>query len=147
MIAFAGLVTPVFDTPGRWRYSMPNTRGAAEVKVECITPILRVNNLAASLRFYVDVLGFKVNWGGEHESTFASVSRDGRSIMLAQGEQGHPGTWLWIGVEDIEPLFADLIAKGVKIVEKPTNYPWAYEMKIEDPDGHVLRLGSEPKEQ
>lgn len=125
---------------------MPNTRGMAKVRVECITPILRVNNLAASLCFYVDVLGFKVNWGGENESTFASISRDGRSIMLAQGEQGHPGTWLWIGVEDIEPLFADLIAKGVKIVQKPTNYPWAYEMKIEDPDGHVLRLGSEPKE-
>ena len=93
----------------------------------------------------MDVLGFKVNWGGEAESTFASVSRDGRSIMLAQGEQGHPGTWLWIGVEDIEPLFAEYSANGVKIRERPTNYPWAYEMKIEDPDGHVLRFGSEPK--
>ena len=113
--------------------------------VECITPILRVNSVAASIRFYVDALGFRVDWGGEDGSTFASVSRDGRSIMLSQGEQGHSGTWLWIGVEDIEPLFADLSAKSVKIVEKPTNYPWAYEMKIEDPDGHVLRFGSEPK--
>jgi hypothetical protein len=93
----------------------------------------------------VNVLGFKVNWGGEAESTFASVSRDGRAIMLAQGEQGHPGTWLWIGVEDIVPLFVEYSAKGVKIRERPTNYPWAYEMKIEDPEGHVLRFGSEPK--
>ncbi|HWY57656.1 MAG TPA: glyoxalase superfamily protein [Terriglobales bacterium] len=118
---------------------------AGKIRVECITPILRVNNLAASIRFYVDVLGFKVNWGGEEESTFASVCRDGRSIMLSQGEQGHPGTWMWIGVEDIEPLFAEYSAKGAKILEKPTNYPWAYEMKIEDPDGHVLRFGSEPQ--
>ena len=118
---------------------------AARIGVECIIPILRVNSLAASIRFYVNVLGFKVNWGGEAESTFASVSRDGRAIMLAQGEQGHPGTWLWIGVEDIVPLFVEYSAKGVKIREKPTNYPWAYEMKIEDPDGHVLRFGSEPK--
>jgi catechol 2,3-dioxygenase-like lactoylglutathione lyase family enzyme len=115
------------------------------IAVEWIIPILRVSSVAASIGFYVDALGFRVDWGGEDGSTFASVSRDHRSIMLSQGEQGHPGTWLWIGVEDIEPLFADLSAKGVKIVEKPTNYPWAYEMKIEDPDGHVLRFGSEPK--
>jgi catechol 2,3-dioxygenase-like lactoylglutathione lyase family enzyme len=115
------------------------------VGVECIIPILRVSNLQTSIRFYVDVLGFKVDWGGEEDSTFASVSRDRRAIMLAQGEQGHAGTWLWIGVEDIEPLFADYAAKGVKFREQPTNYPWAYEMKIEDPDGHVLRFGSDPK--
>jgi catechol 2,3-dioxygenase-like lactoylglutathione lyase family enzyme len=124
---------------------MPGSKSVANIRVECITPILRVNNLAASIRFYVDVLGFEVNWGGENESTFASISRDGRTIMLAQGEQGHPGTWLWIGVEDIEPLFANLVAKEVKIVEKPTNYPWAYEMKIEDPDWHIVRFGSDPK--
>ena len=96
---------------------------AKRIGVECIIPILRVNSVAASIRFYVDVLGFKVNWGGEAESTFASVSRDGRSIMLAQGEQGHPGTWLWIGVEDIEPLFTEYKTKGVKFREPPTNYP------------------------
>jgi len=118
---------------------------AAKVGFECVIPILRVNNLAASIRYYVDVLGFKVDWGGEVESSFASVSRDGRAIMLAQGEQGQPGTWLWIGVEDIEPLFAEYKATSVKFREQPTNYPWAYEMKIEDPDGHVLRFGSDTK--
>jgi catechol 2,3-dioxygenase-like lactoylglutathione lyase family enzyme len=119
--------------------------GAPTVGVECITPILMVNSLASSIRYYVDVLGFKVDWGGEDQSTFASVSRDRRAIMLCQGEQGQPGTWLWIGVEDIELLCTEFKAKGVKFREPPTNYPWAYEMKIEDPDGHVLRFGSEPK--
>jgi len=113
--------------------------------VECIIPILRVESVAASIRFYVDVLGFKVDWGGEHESTFASVSRDHRAIMLCEGDQGQPGTWIWIGVEDIEPLFAEYKTKGAKFREQPTNYPWAYEMKIEDPDGHVLRFGSDSR--
>jgi catechol 2,3-dioxygenase-like lactoylglutathione lyase family enzyme len=117
---------------------------AAKVGFECVIPILRVNSLTVSVGYYVDVLGFKVDWGGEVDSTFASVSRDGRPIMLSQGEQGQPGSWLWIGVEDIEPLFAEYRAKGVKFREQPTNYPWAYEMKIEDPDGHVLRFGSDP---
>jgi catechol 2,3-dioxygenase-like lactoylglutathione lyase family enzyme len=119
--------------------------GTTAVMVECIIPILRVESVAASIRFYVDVLGFKVDWGGEHESTFASVSRDHRAIMLCEGDQGQPGTWIWIGVEDIEPLFAEYETKGAKFREQPTNYPWAYEMKSEDPDGHVLRFGSDSR--
>jgi predicted lactoylglutathione lyase len=118
---------------------------AATIGVECIIPILRVNSVPASIRYYVDVLGFKVDWGGGDESSMASVSRDGQAIMLSQGEQGQPGTWIWIGVEAIEPLFTEYSAKGAKFREQPTNYPWAYEMKIEDPDGHVLRFGSDPK--
>ncbi len=124
---------------------MSDSKPEAAIGVECIIPILRVNNVAASIRYYVDVLGFKVNWGGEAESKFASVSCDGRAIMLSQGEHGHAGMWLWIGVEDIEPLFAEYSARGVKFREKPTNYPWAYEMRIEDPDGHVLCFGSDPR--
>ena len=112
------------------------------VGVECIIPILRVKSLQASISFYVDVLRFKVDWS---TATMASVSRDGRAIMLCEGDQGQPGTWIWIGVEDIEPLFHELATKGMTIRQGPTNYRFAYEMRIEDPDGHVLRFGSEPK--
>jgi hypothetical protein len=28
----------------------------------------------------------------------------------------------------------------------PTNYSWAYEMVVADPDGHALRIGSDPKD-
>jgi hypothetical protein len=33
----------------------------------------------------------------------------------------------------------------VNILLPPTNFPWALEMQVEDPDGNVLRIGSEPK--
>jgi predicted enzyme related to lactoylglutathione lyase len=68
-----------------------------------------------------------------------------RSIMLCQSDQGRPGTWIWIGVEDVDPLFEDYLTRGATIRQRPINYPWAYEMQIEDPDGHVLRFGSEPR--
>ena len=29
---------------------------------------------------------------------------------------------------------------------EPTNFSYALEMHIEDPDGHVLRLGTDPEE-
>ena len=110
---------------------------------EGITPILRVQSLAASLDYYVKVLGFKVDW--QSPGIMAGISRDRCSIMLCEGDQGNPGTWVWIGVEDVEPLFEEYTAKGAKIRHPPTNYPWAYEMQIEDPDQHVLRFGSDQK--
>jgi uncharacterized glyoxalase superfamily protein PhnB len=125
--------------------SSRNARGAGTSVVECITPILRVGSLPVSLQFYVEVLGFAPDWGHEGASEMASVSRDGHSIMLCQGEQGHAGTWIWIGVEDIDPLFERYSRAGVTFRQTPANYPWAYEMQIEDPDGHVLRFGSEPR--
>ena len=111
---------------------------------ECVNPIFPVENLKVSLDYYVGVLGFKVDW---HEpGIMASVSRGRGCIMLCEGDQGHPGTWVWIGVEDAEALFQEYSAKGAKIRNPPTNYAWAYEMQVEDLDGNVLRLGSDTKE-
>jgi catechol 2,3-dioxygenase-like lactoylglutathione lyase family enzyme len=125
---------------------MPSDRQAAPAAVvECIIPILRVASLPASLAYYVRVLGFRLDWGGEAGAVMASVSRDGRSIMLCEGDQGQPGTWVWIGVEDVAPLFEQFRSGGARIRRPPANYPWAYEMQIDDPDGHVLRFGSEPR--
>jgi hypothetical protein len=74
-----------------------------------------------------------------------SVSRDGKPIMICEGAQGQPGTWLWVGVEDAEALFSEFSAKGARVRSPPQNFDWAYEFQIEDPDGHVLRFGSESK--
>lgn len=114
----------------------------ASARVECVTPILRVRDLQVSLEHYVNVLGFGVDWEVPH---MASVSRDGCGIMLCQGAQGQPGTWLWIGVSDADLVHTELRAKGATVRLAPTNYEWSYEMHVEDPDGHVLRFGSEPK--
>ena len=111
--------------------------------VERIEPILNVTDLDRSLAFYVDVLGFKV---GFRQEGFAGIGRDGRSLYLCQGGQGHPGTWVWVGVEDVRSFYEEIRTKGVKVRHAPQNYPWALEMKLEDPDGHVLRIGSEPLE-
>jgi predicted enzyme related to lactoylglutathione lyase len=111
------------------------------VRFEGSQPILRVENMDASLRFYCGVLGFEKDWGSDD---FASVSRDQASIYLCQQDQGRGGAWIWVGVEDVRPLYEEYQGSGVKIVMPPTNFPWALEMQIEDPDGNVLRLGSEP---
>jgi len=109
---------------------------------EGVTPVLRVESVNASIDYYVGVLGFHLNWG--YGGPFASVSRDKCAIFLSEGDQGHPGAWVWIGVNDAAALEAEYRAQGAKIRHPPTNYPWAYEMQVEDLDGNVLRFGSDP---
>ncbi len=106
-------------------------------------PILRVENMKVALRFYERTLGFaNASWGTDD---FTSVTRDQAAIYLCQGGQGRGRAWVWIGAEDVEKLHEEFKASGVKVRLPPTNFPWAVEMQIEDPDGNVLRLGSEPK--
>ena len=106
------------------------------------SPILRVRDLEASLRYFHDVLGFTIDW--KDPTQFASVSRGDANVMLCVGDQGNPPAWVWIGVGDAEALRVEYAARGARIRMEPTNFPWAMEMHVEDLDGNVLRLGSEP---
>ena len=114
-----------------------------KTRFENATPILNVRDMSASLKYYIDVLGFrKADWGS---ADFTQVGRDNAGIYLCRAGQGQPGTWVWIGVEDVAALHEEYKASGARIVGNLRNYPWAYEMQVEDPDGHVLRFGSEPR--
>jgi predicted enzyme related to lactoylglutathione lyase len=115
---------------------------SARVHFESSQPILRVRNMRTALRFYIDMLGFEnATWATDD---FTSVSRDRAAIYLCRGAQGRYGAWVWIGVDDVERLHHEWKTRGVAVRMPPTNYPWALEMQVEDPDGNVLRLGSEP---
>jgi catechol 2,3-dioxygenase-like lactoylglutathione lyase family enzyme len=124
---------------------MAEPKPVAAACVHSTIPILNVRSVTASIRYYVDALGFTLDWTWGDPTDFASVSRDGHAIMLCEDGQGQSGTWLWVGVDDIQPLFHDFTRNHVTFLEPPTNFPWAYEMKVQDPDGHVLRFGSEPR--
>jgi catechol 2,3-dioxygenase-like lactoylglutathione lyase family enzyme len=131
-----GLITSYGDL---WRVEEPHGT------FEHAQPILCVANMARSLRYYVDVLGFSnAEWGS---GDFTLVTRDGAHIYLSEGDQGQPGTWVWLGVEDVAALYEEYKAKGAEILHAPENQAWALEMKVADPDGHVLRFGSDPKKE
>ena len=118
--------------------------GMRRTRFECADPILRVEDMSAAVRYYVDVLGFEqANWG---DDSFTCVSRDGAGIYLSQGSQGNVGSWVWVGVADAEALYEELKASGARIQHPPANYPWALEVRVEDLDGNVLRMGSDLRE-
>lgn len=68
----------------------------ARVIFEGRAPILRVERMEASLRFYVDLLGFtNASWG---DNDFTHVSRDKAGIYLcraakAAAERGYGSVW------------------------------------------------------
>ncbi|HAA76593.1 TPA: hypothetical protein DCE37_15885 [Candidatus Latescibacteria bacterium] len=100
--------------------------------IESISPILSVADMQRSLEYYVDLLGFEnAEWGSD---TFTGVSRDGCSILLRQDN------------DPARAVHDGLKPKGVKIVMGPTDKGYALEITIQDPDGNVLRIGSEPEE-
>lgn len=118
---------------------------ALNFRIENIAPILSVSDMTRSLAFYVGLLGFRnAEWGNDN---FTSIGRDKTRLYLCKGAQGSPGTWVWIGFDgDIFSLHEQLKSKGVRIKLPPTNFSWAYEMHVEDPDGHILRFGTEPND-
>ena len=63
--------------------------------------------------------------------------------MLESREPVVPST-VWIGIDD-DSLFESIQSSDAKVVQLPSNKPWAYEMKITDPDGNTLWLGAEPR--
>jgi SOS-response transcriptional repressor LexA len=118
--------------------------GGPSVRIECVNPILNVANLTVSRNYYVNVLGFTETGVGEL-NRYVAMRRDGAVLYLNQQNQASRGTWVWIGFDgNISALYKEFKTKGAIIRLTPTNYSWAMEMHVEDPDGHVLRFGTDP---
>jgi catechol 2,3-dioxygenase-like lactoylglutathione lyase family enzyme len=120
-------------------------RGMSEsprsVTLGSAVPILRVADLNTSVAYYTERLGLEVDWRSD---PLVSVVRDRMSLMLSEGDQGSPGTWMWVAVSAVDELSAELESRGALLRNPPTNYPWgSRECQVTDPNGHVFRFGSE----
>lgn len=107
-----------------------------------VTPVLRVADVEASTDYYVRALGLSINFKAQG---FVSVGRGRCNLFLCEGDQGHPGSWVWIDGVDVDRLYEEFKASGAKIRNPPTKYSWALEIRVENPDGNVLRFGSDPR--
>jgi catechol 2,3-dioxygenase-like lactoylglutathione lyase family enzyme len=119
-------------------------------------PVLNVSDVEASLRFYVDRLGFTIPWRYEEDGKtyVAQVDRQGCSLILSGNWPEKIGKGLMFISLNVEPatheaavaaldtLRAELEAKGVPVKDGS----WGYRLLvIDDPDGNQL-LFNYPKE-
>jgi catechol 2,3-dioxygenase-like lactoylglutathione lyase family enzyme len=112
-------------------------------------PVLNVIDVEASLRFYVDRLGFTSPWRYEEEGRLhvAQVDRQGCALILADTwpeKTGKGLVFISLNVEQqtaeaetaaVDALRAELESRGVPVREGS----WGYRLLVvDDPDGNQL---------
>ena len=117
-----------------------------KTRVLDVNPVIPAKNIAESLAFYREKLGFtKVfdDAGGVEESiNYAGVARDGLCLHLQSTVPGQSDATplIRIRVENIEPLYEEYVAKGVisangHLEEKPWG---SKDFGLYDPNGAAL---------
>ncbi|UXI66374.1 bleomycin resistance protein [Tahibacter amnicola] len=115
---------------------------------QTVIPQLRMTDATRSLPFYIDGLGFKVDWEHRFEPgfpLFAQLTRRGQTIFLTEhtGDCAVGGAVYFI-VPDTDELVRDVRQRGVLAIGDPEDMPWGTrEVLITDPDGNRLRFASD----
>ena len=110
--------------------------------------VLAVRDLAASTRFWTDVLGFRRDFGDGSDG-WSFLSRDNFRVMLGECPDAMPASDLgdhsyvaYLIVDDVDALHAELAGRMDGPVAAPVSQPWGLrEFGIRTPDGHRLRFG------
>lgn len=113
-----------------------------------VIPQLRMTEAARSLAFYVEKLGFAVDWEhrfGEGYPLFVQITRQGQTLFLTEhAGDCEPGGAVYFRVPDVDACFADFQSRGAELSVAPADTPWGTrELLIRDPDGNRLRFASE----
>ena len=125
-----------------------------------LIPELSVSNFEKSLKFYVGVLGFKIEYK-RGESKFAMLSLQGSQIMIEEvnnnwitGKLEQPfgrGINFQIEVDKIQPILDNLKNNNYPIFVEPKESWYRQdnqllgnkEFLIQDPDGYLLRFAED----
>jgi len=112
------------------------------MKFEKSNPILYSTDIKNSIKYYIEKLGFADSWVWGDTPDFGGVVKDNVEIFFCLMEQGKPGYWLTIVLDDVDEYYHSIKDKGAKILAAPENMQWSMrEMLVEDPDGHIIRFG------
>jgi catechol 2,3-dioxygenase-like lactoylglutathione lyase family enzyme len=107
-------------------------------------PILRSFDEAKAKAFYVDLLGFKVDWEhrfGPDLPLYMQVSRDGLRLHVSEHHgDATPGSATYIYVGDLDALHAELAAKGSRAAIEPGPGAGMRVLSLWDPFGNRIRF-------
>ena len=119
---------------------------------------LFVDDMAAMIRFYRDVLGFEIKEAEDAVNVY--LIKDGTLFMLYErknfekmtsrkyeylkGLNGHFEIALYVDTfEEVDIEFAKAVSKGATPVLEPTDEPWGQRTcYIADPEGNLIEIGS-----
>jgi len=109
-----------------------------------VSPILPVADVTAAIRFYRDVLGFRVGWTWGNPPTVASVCRDQVELMLERGGEGLPASTakVYLTMSGIQPFHDAAVAAGARVAVPLAVRDYGMrDCRLVDPDGNELSFG------
>ena len=125
--------------------SSPSTVVPGGPRLVSVVPILRMYDVAATIRFYIDYLGCSLDHqsGAGDRPVYLQVSRDGMQLHLSSHhDDGTPGTAVLIEVRNIVALHAELHKSGYPFFNPGigTGPGGVKEMQLIDPASNRLRF-------
>lgn len=114
-------------------------------------PILRILDEAKAKEFYVDYLGFKVDWEhrfGENFPLYMQVSRDGLVLHLSEHYgDANPGSAVYLRAAGLKEFHRELEARDYKYLKPGLDCddPGSLELNLLDPFGNKLRFNEDLK--
>lgn len=133
------------------------TNPLKNLNFNALIPELSVSNFQESIKFYCDVLGFKIEYQRK-ESKFAFISLEGSQLMIEEinnnwsvGKIEKPfgrGINFQIGVKQIKPILDSLAKNNYSLFKKVMENWYRQDNKllgnkeflVQDPDGYLLRF-------
>jgi lactoylglutathione lyase len=124
------------------------------LRLRTAAPGLTVNDLAQSLSWYRDTLGFVVKERWEHEGKLAGVELAAGSVSFylmqddwQKGRERVKGIGFRLyctTAQDVDRLAALIRGRGGRLLEEPHDEPWGGRaLAVADPDGFKLTIASE----
>ncbi len=121
--------------------------------IASVIPQFFTTDLAATLKYYREVLGFETHFAYGEPPFYAGVARDGQSIFIRLVQspllQGHgPDKYeeeyldAYIIVKAIDELYAEYQSRGVTFSREIGTMPWSFrEFVVKDCEGRLLCFG------
>jgi catechol 2,3-dioxygenase-like lactoylglutathione lyase family enzyme len=108
-------------------------------------PIFRIFSVEKAKEFYVDFLGFSVEWEHRFEHGFplyAQIRRSGMMLHLTEHYgDATPGSAAIVVVDDVDALHTELQAKDYAYAKPGVeSLPWGRELVVSDPFGNRIRF-------
>jgi uncharacterized glyoxalase superfamily protein PhnB len=116
-----------------------------------VVPIFRIFDYKKAVEFYVDWLGFKIDWEhtfNDNSPIYMQVSRDGIVLHLSEHHGDcSPGSKAYITIDDVRAFHREISAKNYKynnpgLEKAPWNAPCT---EVIDPFGNKLLITEEVK--
>ena len=120
-------------------YDKPDAH-APQPMMQKALPELPVDDVAAAVAYYRDVLGFRINY---QQDDLGVMDRDEITVVLIPRAGRHTGIGsAYIYIENADALYAELRAKGANVQGEPVSHPWGLrDFEVLDLARNQLRFG------